>query len=35
MVNVYRSIWRILTGRLTGWNKLKRLGGVQVVTPAE
>ena len=29
IINVYRSLWRILTGRLTGWHKLRRFGSVQ------
>lgn len=29
IINVYRSLWRILTGRLTGWHKLRRFGTVQ------
>ncbi|MFS4581370.1 glycosyltransferase [Phaeobacter sp. C3_T13_0] len=29
IINVYRSLWRILTGRLTGWHKLRRFGSAQ------
>ncbi|WP_293573084.1 glycosyltransferase [Phaeobacter sp.] len=29
IINVYRSLWRIMTGRLTGWHKLRRMGSVR------
>ncbi|APG45610.1 glycosyltransferase [Phaeobacter porticola] len=32
IINVYRSLWRILTGRLTGWHKLRRFGSVEAPT---